>query len=201
MAARWLDSGVLLAGTYLAAGLTCLVVGGMERRTRPVDRSWPTFWVVCGAVLGAVGVARAGKLEAVITGAGRARARADGWYAGRHHLQVDVIALIAICWASVVAVAVWKTRPSRRHCLPVAIAVLSLLSFLVVRLVSLHQVDRILSHRVHGVRAGSLIELAGTTLVIVLAVITAATTAMAARSGQRSAPASTTTTERRAHAQ
>jgi hypothetical protein len=193
MAARWLDSGVLLAGAYVAAGLTCLVVGGYERRAQRVERSWPAFWVVCAAVLGGVGVARAGKLEAAISRAGRARARAEGWYAGRHHLQVDVIAALAICWASVVVIAVWRTRPSHRYCLPVAIAVLSLLSFLVVRLVSLHQVDRVLDHRVHGVRAGSLVELAGTAVVIVLAVITAVTTAMAARSGQRSAPVSTRT--------
>ena len=191
MAARWLDSGGLLAGAYLASAFSCLVVGVLERRSRRLDRSWPTFWFVCAAVLGAVGLARAGKLESVISSAGRARARAEGWYAGRHRLQVDVIVVVAIAWVLAVLVAAWRTRPSHRHCLPVAVAVLSLLSFLVVRLVSLHQVDRILDHRVHGVRAGSLAELGGNALVIVLAIITVVVLMLGDRGRQVAVPAST----------
>jgi hypothetical protein len=193
MAARWLDSGGVLAGAYVAAALTCLVVGVLERRAGRADRWWPTFWFGTAAVLGAVGLARAGKLETVISRAGRARAHAEGWYAGRRHLQVDFIAFLAICLVLVVALAVWRTRPSRRHCLPVAVAVLSLLTFLVIRLVSLHQVDRVLDHRVHGVRAGSLLELGGAAIVIVLAILTAVATALAARSAQGSALVSTET--------
>jgi hypothetical protein len=191
MAAKWLDSGGLLAAAYLAAAVSCFVVGILERRARRAGRSWPTFWFVCAAVLGAVGVARAGRLESVISRAGRARARADGWYAGRRPLQVDVIVILAIAWVLSVVIAVVRTRPSHRHCLPVAIAVLSLLSFLAIRLVSLHQVDHILSHRVHGVRLGSLVELGGTALVITLAMITAVAGLLGARGDELSVPVST----------
>jgi hypothetical protein len=191
MAARWLDSDAFLVGMYFVAALACLLVGCYERFARREGPSWPTFWFVSAAVVGAVGFARAEKLGAVISRAGTARARAEGWYAGRHHLQVDVLALLSLTWGLVVAVAMWRTRPSHRHCLPVAIAVLSLLSFLALRLVSLHEVDRVLDHRIHQVRAGSLVEAAGTALVIVLAVGTAAGHAVGARRQQVSAPAPT----------
>jgi hypothetical protein len=155
------------------------MVGIAERARRTRLRgSWPAFWFTTATVLLGVGIARAEKLGNVISRAGRARALAGGWYAGRHHLQVDAITTLAVAWAVVVLVAVWRTRPPHRHCLPVGLAVLSLLSFLVVRLVSLHQVDRVLDHRVHGVQVGSLIELANAVVVILLAAGTAAARAL-----------------------
>jgi hypothetical protein len=108
----------------------------------------------------------------MISKAGKARARAEGWYAGRHHVQVLALAALALVWLLMVALALWRTRPSHRHCLPAAVVVVSLLSFLVVRLVSLHQVDRVLDHKVHGAEPGSLIELAGCLLVVLVAVVT-----------------------------
>jgi hypothetical protein len=187
---HWLDSDGLLAAAYVAAGLTCLVVGVRERRRR--GHRWPAFWFVSAAVLAAVGIARAGKLGAMITRAGRDRARAEGWYAGRHDLQVIVIAALGVVWLGGVGVMVWRTRRQHRHCLPVAVAVIGLLTFLAVRLVSLHQVDRLFGRRAHGVRLGSLAELGGTALVAVLALVAAATAPRRGRS--RDAPVTAPTT-------
>lgn len=174
MTVRWLDSNWTLVGAYVAAAATCVVIGFRERAARPrPDAAWPTFWFVTGALLAAMAFGRADRLGALVSNAERARAQAGGWYAGRHHVQVLALDALGVAWLLVVGVAIWRAGALRRRCLPVAVVMFSLLSFIAVRLVSLHRVDRILGHRIHGVRAGSLVELAGTGLVVVLSIGTA----------------------------
>ena len=173
MAARWLNSNSVLVASYLVAALVCLVVAVRERRVgRESGAEWPAFWFAIAALLVVLAIVRGDGLDSTLSSAARARVKAEGWYPRRHGVQVMAIEGLAAAWGLALVVALWRMPRPRRRYLPLAIAVLSLLSFLAVRGVSLHRVDALLRRTVRGVRLSSLLELGGVALVVVLAVVT-----------------------------
>jgi len=175
VAARYLNSNWLLVAFYLVAALTCLLVAMRERAmARHHGAGWPAFWFVVAALLAALAIVRGDGLASTLSSTARAHAKAEGWYPRRHRVQVAALQGLAAGWALAVVVALWRIPRRRRRYLPVAVAVLSLLSFLAIRAVSLHRVDALLRRTVHGVRLSSMAELGSVALVTVLALATAA---------------------------
>ena len=114
-------------------------------------------------------VGRASNVSDLLTELGRERARSGGWYEVRRSLQAWVIGAVAAVWAVTVAIAVWRVPERRRRYLPTAIVVFTLVCFIGIRLISLHQVDALLHNRdVRGVTIGAVIEVG--LLLLVLAV-------------------------------
>ena len=93
-------------------------------------------------------------MSEILTDIGRDRARAGGWYDVRRSLQAWVIGSVAAVWAVTVAVAVWRVPERRRRYLPTAIVVFTLVCFVGVRLISLHQVDALLHNHERSRRDG-----------------------------------------------
>lgn len=157
----WLDTTACAVTLYAVAGSVALVLAAIERRRGgSVDpRLWPTFWLVTAALLFVMAAGRASNVSDLLTDIGREQARSGGWYEVRRSFQAWVIGGVAAIWAATVLVAVWRVPERRRRYLPTAIVVFTLVCFIGVRLISLHQVDALLHNRdVRGVTVGSIIE-------------------------------------------
>ncbi len=166
----WLDSTVSAVVLYSLAGVTALVLGVAERRRGGAadPKRWPTFWFATGGLLLIMAVGRASNVSDLLTDIGREQARSGGWYEVRRSLQAWVIGAVAAVWAVTVAIAVWRVPERRRRYLPTAVVVFTLVCFIGIRLISLHQVDALLHNRdVRGVAIGAAIEV-GLLLLIVI---------------------------------
>lgn len=169
----WVDSTAFLVALYAIAGAMSVVLGLAERRRRSSDdpRLWPTFWFVTGALLLVMAAGRAANVSDLLTEIGREQARSEGWYETRRSLQAWVIGGVAAGWAVTVAIAVWRVPERRRRYLPTAIAVFTLVCFVGIRLISLHQVDALLYRReVQGAIVGAVIEV-GLLLVVMILMV------------------------------
>lgn len=146
---------------YVVAAATALALGLVERhRASTSDRRlWPAFWFATGGLLSVMAAGRVSNVSDLLTDIGREQARSGGWYDVRRWLQVWVIGAVAAAWAATVALVVWRATEPRRRYLPTAIVVFTLVCYVGVRLISLHQVDALLHHRgVRGLTDGAFIE-------------------------------------------
>jgi hypothetical protein len=163
------SDGLRTAG-YLMAATLALVAGFNDMRSRGRDAGWwPTVWFVSATILLALAMARAVDLGHLVPDLGRRRARSEGWYAQRRDVQEMGIAVIAVVLAIAVVGAIIWLRSARRRYLPEVVAVLALLAFAGVRLVSLHQVDVLLyRRRIEGIKLDVVVELAILAVAIVV---------------------------------
>lgn len=169
---EWLNSNGLRVAAYTLASAAALLAWSREARRGERVEVWPAFWLITAVTLGAMALGRALDLDALVTALGRSQSVAEGWYENRRRAQATVVGTIGVLWAAVVATALWRVPERRRRYLPAALVLFSLLCFAAIRLVSLHQVDAVLYRRdLAGVRIGSLAELAGIVVVIVLSLL------------------------------
>lgn len=170
---NWLDTTTVVVVLYACAGATAITLGLVERhRASTADQNvWPSFWFATGVLLFVMAAGRAGNVSDLLTDIGREQARSGGWYEVRRSFQVWVIGAVATGWVVAVAVAVWRVPERRRRYLPTAVAVFTLICYVGVRLISLHQVDALLHNReVRGVTVGAVVE---TGLLLVVIVVSA----------------------------
>jgi len=156
-----LESGTLRSMGYVVLGALAAVAGWRERSSPDRDRLqlWPLYWWLTSALLIAVGVAHLGGLGDYLVGLGREQARSAGWYDARRKFQAAGVLIFSWAWFMTVLLAIWRVPPRRRRYLPSAIAVGTLLAFVAVRAVSLHQIDSLLYRRdVFGVRIVGIVE-------------------------------------------
>ena len=157
----WVDSDNVRVGAYLVAALVALITWARERRRVGANPSlWPTFWLLTAAVFLVMAVGRAADLGDLLTRIGRNEAYAQGWYDNRRKIQAVVVGGVAAVWVVTVAVALWRVPARQRRYLPAAIAVFTLMCFVGVRTISLHQIDAVMYHRdIAGAQIGTLGEL------------------------------------------
>jgi hypothetical protein len=159
----WADSTTFAVVLYAIAGVTAVALGVAERRhgSAADPRLWPVFWFTTGALLLSMAVARASNASEFLTDIGRSQARSEGWYETRRVLQAWVIGIVTAAWGLTVVFAVWRVPERRRRYLPTAIAVFTLVCFIGIRMISLHQVDAVLhDHDLGGVTLGAVVEIA-----------------------------------------
>jgi hypothetical protein len=157
----WLDSDATAVTLYAVAGTMLLTLGLVEGRRGGANdrRFWPTFWFATGGLLLVMAAGRASNVSDLLTDIGREQARSGNWYEVRRSFQAWVIGAVAAVWAITVALAVWRVPERRRRYLPTAIVVFTLVCYVGIRLISLHQVDALLHNRdVRGVTIGAVIE-------------------------------------------
>jgi hypothetical protein len=169
----WADSdgGRVLA--YLVATAVALLAWWREhRRGRSDPGLWPTFWLLSAAFFLAMAVARAADLGGLATELGRSEAVEHGWYADRRRFQAYGAVLVAASWFVTVVVALWRVPARRRRYLPAALAMFTLMCFIGVRLISLHQIDSLLYRRqLGGAQFGAVVELALLAVAVVLTAV------------------------------
>lgn len=145
----------LVLGCYLAGAVAALWAG---RFSGGADRR---FWFATAALLIALGLAKRFKLQDWLIGAGRSTAKLDGLYEHRRLGQgLFLLALAVIAIIAVAALRHWFKR-SPPPVKTAAVALVLLLSFVVVRAISIHVVDEWVTTEFAGVRAGWWLELAG----------------------------------------
>jgi hypothetical protein len=166
----WLDSDGVRVAAYLFATAVALTTWWRERRQATSNRSlWPTFWLLTAAVFAVMAIGRATNLSDLITRLGRDQAYAGGWYNNRRRIQAAAIAVVGAAWVLTVGVAVWRVPARRRRYLPAFIAQFTLVCFVGVRMISLHQVDSLMYRRhIAGAEAGTVAELVLLAIAVVL---------------------------------
>lgn len=161
-----LDSEGVRTAAYIAAVLLCLTAAAAERAAR-----WSrggSFWL---ALAGAVLVLGLGaELTPRFDDYARRVAWSEGWYSGRRPLQAQVILAVTVAGGLAALMGLWLLRRSRWQQLLGFVAVAYLASFLLVRAVSLHQVDAALDRHIAGeLHLTSALELTGLFAVAVAA--------------------------------
>jgi hypothetical protein len=158
-----LDSGALRSVGYLAVGALALVAGWRERSSPDRERLqlWPLYWWLTAAMVLAVALVHLGGLGDHLVDLGRQQARSAGWYDARRKLQASAVLILSWAWFMTVLLAIWRVPPRRRRYLPSAIAVGTLVAFVAIRAISLHQIDSLLYRRdVYGIHLAVLVEFA-----------------------------------------
>ena len=166
----WLGGNWLRVAAYALAAALAFWAGWRERSRRHDDPTlWPTFWFMTGALLLLMAVGRGTDIGDWAAALGRREAVARGWYDQRRGLQAVAVGSVGVIWLVVVVVALWRVPERRRRYLPAAIVVFSLMCFVGVRAISLHQVDSLLYRRqIKGAQIGALMELAGIVVAILV---------------------------------
>jgi hypothetical protein len=126
----------------------------------------PFAWRCIAVLLLVLGADKQLNLIAAVTAFGRADAHLQGWYDRRQPVQMVLIALLAMSCASMMTVLlIWM----RRAPIPTWLALtgtLWLVTFVLIRAVSYHYVDRFLFERILGFRWNSVIEIGGIGVVL-----------------------------------
>jgi hypothetical protein len=166
----WFDSEGVRVAAYLLATAVALVTWVRERRhARNNSTLWPTFWLLTAAIFLVMAIGRAIDLGDLLTRIGRDQAYAQGWYDNRRKIQALVVGGVGAVWLITVAVALWRVPARQRRYLPAAIAVFTLMCFVGVRAISLHQIDSLMYRReLAGAQIGTVGELTLLALAVVL---------------------------------
>jgi hypothetical protein len=126
------------------------------------------LWIVTTGIVLVFGANRAFDTHEWLVGRIRALWSAEGWYAGRRHFQRIVIACL-LAFAAVVAVGLGVMfRRSMKRALGVLVGVTFLVSYVAIRLVSLHNVDATFAEG--PISIGRVVEWAGLALIAASAV-------------------------------
>ena len=158
---------------YLVATAVALLAWWREhRRGRSDPGLWSPFWLLSAAFFLAMAFARATDLGGLATELGRTEAVEHGWYADRRRFQTLGAGLVGAGWLVTVAIALWRVPARRRRYLPAAISVFTLMCFIGVRLISLHQIDSLLYRRqLAGAQFGAVVELALLAVAVLLTAV------------------------------
>ncbi|MEY4749800.1 MAG: hypothetical protein RIQ60_2014 [Pseudomonadota bacterium] len=154
---------LLLTCIYGALALLALAAA------RPVLRPphWHARWLVAGVVLAALAALTLLRLDLLFVLFMRSLARSQGWYAHRGPTQtVIVLAFVALVVAGI-GLGLARLSPQRVHAgtpqLRLGLGLLVLVGGL--RVISLHQVDRLLAWSIGGLSIGRIAEACGLLLV------------------------------------
>lgn len=167
-----LNSNGLRVAAYAVAALLCVAAAVRERS---VSNNWrvPAFWFAIAAVMFVLAASRMVELGPLISEEGREFAKDRGWYDDRREYQrLAVEGIAAGGFLLGAAGFVWLFASAARQYPLALIAVVFLVCYVLVRAISLHQVDAVLYNRpIEGIRINALLELAGIALMSVAALL------------------------------
>ena len=157
-----LNSNTWMVLTYAVVAALAAFTGIREQSAQASHRTLdlvPAFWFLTSTLFLTMAIAHACELGGAVADYARRGAYNDGWYDARSSLQVIAVGAVAVLWAIVTLLALWRIPERRRRYLPITIAITTLLCFSAIRLVSLHVVDTVLYRRnLQGVRVGVVVE-------------------------------------------
>jgi hypothetical protein len=147
-----------------AGAMLALRFGNTEHANRNIYRF---FWTLVAVAFVCLGINKQLDLQTLATVIARCIAIADGWYSVRGTYQVIFITLI---FAGSIAILILSARYFWRILPRVALALLGLgmvMTFVAVRAMSFHHVDRLIGMHVLGMRMNGVLELSGILLVAI----------------------------------
>ena len=155
---------VLVAAFYLLAALSCWKTADTLVHRSPVlreDRQWKTI----ALVFVALAVFRLINLQSLLPESGRLAATSEGWYMERRLPQFAFIVALAM---AAILVALRLFVRARRGPIPTWLALIGItlfLAYIVIRSVSLHQVDLVINRRAFGLSVNTMLEIGGIALI------------------------------------
>ncbi|NNE11560.1 MAG: hypothetical protein HKN41_04860 [Ilumatobacter sp.] len=149
-----------VVGYLVVTGLVLRAALLDRRRSKTGDAAGPTFWIATVGALITLTIGRIGGLGPALADLARARALESQWYATRRPVQVGIVVAVALIFLAIVVVTIWRVPTDRRRYFALSLAVLTLVTYAAIRLVSLHGVDTMLYHReLWSIRVGTWLEL------------------------------------------
>ena len=149
----------VLVGMYGLLAISALAARRHERATTyESDDTWSTMWLLVAGFLAASSLGRALDVVGQVGDATRSAAIEDGWYDARRWFQRIVVLAIVGSWSSAVLFAALRTPERRRRYVPIAVGVVTLAAFVLIRAVSLHSVDSVTEHGVGPMDVGIVVE-------------------------------------------
>jgi peptidoglycan/LPS O-acetylase OafA/YrhL len=152
---------------YLIAAWYCyrLVRGPLFRWKEREER----LWQILALGLLFLGINKQLDLQTALTEAGRLMAREQGWYSERSIVQVAFLFFLFVLGMAG-AVAVFRlTRTTSRYAQIAALGAVLLISFVIMRATSFHNVDHMLGEKLAGMRFNWIFELGGILIILVSA--------------------------------
>lgn len=120
------------------------LLDGVDSREAADQRTLGRLWLVVGVLMLAMAANKQLDLQTLVSERVRSVARARGWYDNRRPVQAAVIVAVGVLSLVAVAVLAYLMRRVWRRALPVVAAVAAVVTFAVVRAISLHQIDAVL---------------------------------------------------------
>jgi uncharacterized membrane protein (UPF0136 family) len=158
----WLTTFSYVLATGLCLASSRAISRASSRETGvPDDRGEARLWLALTIAMALLGINKQLDLQTLLTEVGRTVARQQGWYQRRHHVQL-IFAIIFT--AAAVAGAVLLVFLARRQGAGVRVALFGgtlLIGFIVVRMLSFHNIDRLLGQHWGEWTTSALCELGG----------------------------------------
>ena len=151
---------VTTAGYFLAA-LLCFRAGLCARQTESTALHKPLFWLVFALILLMLGVNKQLDLQTWFTFMGKNMAKEQGWYGERHVVQGAFIVFMITAGVFMVGSLGWMLHGMSPLYKLATLGLTFLIVFVVIRAVSLHNIDRFIGHKVEGVTMNVILENTG----------------------------------------
>lgn len=131
------------------------------------------FWMMAAPMLVLLCISKFCDLSTMVSTMARQMAKTEGWYVHRRIFQIFTILGTGVIGVSVVGYMAWRQRDLSNRYVGALFGMVYLVGFVVVRAISLHQIDSFLSLNVSGFSVNWLLENAGIACVCVAAYFTA----------------------------
>lgn len=153
---------------YLAAAASCaaLAIRDALRQPSPAPRHTWRFWALLSILLLALGINKQLDLQTWLWLAGRQMAREQGWYEQRRWVQVAFTAGIALAGLVLLAALFKFSYLGHGRYIVALTGVTFLVCFVVIRTISIENVDRFLGISVGPMNMNRLLEAGGVILVL-----------------------------------
>jgi len=156
--------GWVTVAAYAVTGYFCMTAA---RKERARDRR---FWALLSIIMLFLAVNKQLDLQSALTAAGRCMSKMQGWYGQRRAVQLAFILALIASSVTIMLIALITLRHALRR---IGIALLGfglVLTFVAVRAVGFHDVDRLISTTIAGARVNWILELSGLILILANAV-------------------------------
>jgi hypothetical protein len=157
----WFTVAAYGLGAVLAALASWRLAGSNEKTQR--REKW--VWLVVAVVMAFLCVNKQLDLQSLLTDIGRVLSRQEGWYEQRRGFQRLFVVGVLAAAVGFGGWSIWRFREFWKSHKLLAGGMLFLLTFIVVRAISFHHFDVVISTRVLGVRMNWVFELTGIFLV------------------------------------
>ena len=153
---------------YLASAVSCALMAIREARPQPNPTQWRTwkFWAILSVLLLALGINKQLDLQTWLWLTGRAVARAQGWYEQRRWVQVIFTGGIALAGLMLLVALARFSRIGHGKYMVALLGVTFLVCFVVIRAISIDNVDKFLGIRVGSLNMNRILEGGGILLVL-----------------------------------
>jgi hypothetical protein len=148
---------LITAALYLWGAYSCRATAiGLDAESQE-----PRVWTAIAVLLALLGVSELLQLQPTLTNLGRAAAFQEGWYWHRHGVQTAVTKTILLSLGLLLS-----ARLTSVQCAVALACAVLILGYILVRAVSLHQVDALLLRTTLGLRWARIPELAGCAMIL-----------------------------------